>query len=204
FLPLDASQSTAAHSASIGLFLGEIIIGLFSGLLVRTAVLALETAGAAMSMFSGLHLSSFFTPFSSQGDSVYGTFLSMTALTMLFLGDMHHWILRGIVDSYAIYSPGQSDFPVLGMAAFADWVSRCFAMSLQLSAPLLVTQLLFFLGIGLVNRLVMQIQVYFLAQPAQILMGVLTFCLSLPLLLRTFFPFLEESIVTKFIANVTE
>ncbi|MDR2417417.1 MAG: flagellar biosynthetic protein FliR [Holosporales bacterium] len=201
FFPLETSLSQAAHSASIGLFLGEIVIGLFAGLLVRTAILALETAGAAIAMFSGLHLGSFFSPFSPQGESAYGTFLSLTVLTVLFLGDMHHWILRGIVDSYTVYVPGQSEFPVLGIAAFVNWINHCFAMSLQLATPFLVTQFLFFLGVGLVNRLVMQMQVYFLSQPAQILIGGLTLYLSLPLLLRTFLAFFKESIFTHFVAN---
>jgi flagellar biosynthetic protein FliR len=202
FLPLESSLSKVAASAPIGLFLGEVAIGLFAGLLVRTAVLTLEMTGAAISMFSGLLLGSFFSPFSPQGESPYGTFLSLTVLTMLFLGDMHHWILRGIVDSYAVYTPGQADFPLLGMAAFVDWINRCFSMALQLAAPFLVTQLLFFLGVGLVNRLVMQMQVYFLMQPAQILVGVLTLYLSLPYLLRSFSAFFQESVFTKFIANV--
>ncbi|MDR0407176.1 MAG: flagellar biosynthetic protein FliR [Holosporales bacterium] len=203
YFPLETSLSAATHSALISTFFGEMLIGFFAGLLARTAVLTLKTAGSVMSMFSGLHLGSFFSPLSSTEESAYSTFLTMTALTILFLGDMHHWILKGIVDSYTIYTPGQMDFPIFGFANFANWINRCFGMSLRLAAPFLVTQLLFFLGVGLVNRLVMQMQVYFLTQPIQILAGVLTLYLSLPFLLQAFFAFFEESIFTKFIVYPT-
>lgn len=200
FFPLEHPLAHVAKAPSLGIFLGEVVIGLFMGLLVRMAVLALETAGAAMSMFSGLHLGSFFSPLFPQGESPYGTFLTMTMITLMFLGDMHHWILKGVVESYRLCEPG-APLPLLQFASFADWVNRCFILSLQLAAPFLVTQLLFFLGVGLVNRLVAQMQVYFLSQPIQILMGLAMLAISLPLVTKTFFTFFAGAIFPRFVAS---
>jgi flagellar biosynthetic protein FliR len=188
FFPLKFPLSTVAEVPSLGLFLGEVALGLLMGLCIRIAFLTLETTGTAISMFSGLHLGSFFSPFSPQGASPYGSFLTLTVLTFLFLGDWHHSLLRGLVESYHLHSPGQP-FPSLNLAHFAEEVNSCFLLSLKLAAPFFVMQVLFSLGVGLVNRLVAPIPLYFLAQPVQILMGLLTLSLCLPFLLRTFLTF---------------
>jgi flagellar biosynthetic protein FliR len=52
-------------------------------------------------------------------------------------------------------------------------VGRGFALAVQISAPFIVFGILFNLGLGVLSRLMPQLQVFFLAMPATILIGML-------------------------------
>jgi flagellar biosynthetic protein FliR len=52
-------------------------------------------------------------------------------------------------------------------------VTRGFALAVQIAAPFIVFGMLFNLGLGVLSRLMPQLQVFFLAMPATILLGML-------------------------------
>jgi flagellar biosynthesis protein FliR len=52
-------------------------------------------------------------------------------------------------------------------------VGRGFALAVQIAAPFIAFGILFNLGVGVLSRLMPQLQVFFLAMPATILIGML-------------------------------
>jgi flagellar biosynthetic protein FliR len=54
-----------------------------------------------------------------------------------------------------------------------------FALGIQLAAPVMVFSLVFNLATGLVGRAMPQFQIFFAAAPAQVLLGLSLFALSL-------------------------
>ncbi len=58
-------------------------------------------------------------------------------------------------------------------------VGKSFALGLQLSAPVVVFSLIFNIAAGLVGRVMPQFQVFFVATPLMLLMGLSIFALSL-------------------------
>jgi flagellar biosynthesis protein FliR len=89
-------------------------------------------------------------------------------------------------DSYAIFSPGDlmpsGDIAELASRAF----TAAFKLGLQLSAPFLVFGLVFNIGLGVLARLMPQMQVYFVGVPLSILAGFLIFSLVLVAMMSTF------------------
>jgi flagellar biosynthetic protein FliR len=61
----------------------------------------------------------------------------------------------------------------------------------QLSAPFLVFGLLFNLGLGVLSRLMPQMQVFFVGIPASILIGFLVLLLVIGAMMSTFHDYLE-------------
>ena len=106
-----------------------------------------------------------------QQNVIVGNFLAVLAVTMIFATDMHHLVIAALNDSYRLFRPG--DVPIPG--DIADLVTRtvasAFRIGIQLSAPFLVFGLLFNLGLGILSRLMPQMQVYFVAAPLSILLG---------------------------------
>jgi flagellar biosynthetic protein FliR len=89
-------------------------------------------------------------------------------------------------DSYSIFSPGQlmpsGDIAALATRAFA----AAFRIGIQLSAPFLVFGLVFNIGLGVLARLMPQMQVYFVGVPLSILAGFLVFALVITAMMGTF------------------
>src|SRR5205814_1722465 len=82
-------------------------------------------------------------------------------------------VLTAFNCSYLLFKPG--DIPLFGDVAsiLTNTVSGTFRIGVQLSAPFLVFGLLFNLGLGILSRLMPQMQVFFIGMPLSILVGFL-------------------------------
>jgi len=162
-------------SSIMGLFsliFAEILIGLFLGGLSRMLIGAIHMAGMIIAYQSSLAsaLTQDLTHSQAQGTSL-GNFLGVSALLLLFAMDLHHLMLRGLAESYSLFTVGQ--FPIV--ADFANHatqtMSASFRMAMQLAAPHLVIGLIFYLGMGIISRLMPNIQIFGLIAAPQLLIS---------------------------------
>src|SRR5246127_530779 len=169
------------------LMLHEIVIGILLGATARVTLSALQVAGAVIAQQMGLGFVTSVDP-TTQGQQgvLVGNFLTMFGVTLLFATDSHHLVIAALNDSYKIFSPGETiasgDIAALATRAFA----AAFRIGLQLSAPFLVFGLVFNIGLGVLARLMPQMQVYFVGVPLSILAGFLIFALVIAAMMGTF------------------
>jgi len=169
------------------LMMHEIIIGIVLGATARVTLAALSVAGAVIAQQMGLGFATSVDP-TTQGQQgvIIGNFLTLLGVTLLFATDSHHLVIAALNDSYAVFSPGETmasgDVAQLATRAFA----AAFKLGLQLSAPFLVFGLVFNIGLGVLARLMPQMQVYFVGVPLSILAGFLIFALILSALMGTY------------------
>jgi flagellar biosynthetic protein FliR len=160
------------HTAGLLALLGmEFIVGLFFGTIARIFMTALDTAGMIISMQSGLSNAQLFNPaFSSQG-SLVGAFLSVTGVVILFAANMHHLLFYGLVGSYNLFPVGV--VPDAGSMAemIAGAIAASFKIGVQISAPFIVVGMLLYIAMGVLSRLMPQIQVFMIAIPLQIILS---------------------------------
>ena len=84
---------------------------------------------------------------------------------------LHRVMVQAAADSYVVFPPGAMP-PVGDMSTFAiDAVSAAFRLGIQIAAPVLVFSLIFNVALGLVARLIPQLQVFMVAMPASVLLG---------------------------------
>ncbi|MGZ9109303.1 MAG: flagellar biosynthetic protein FliR [Micavibrio sp.] len=165
--------------ALVILIMMEFIIGLFIGSVARVMMMALDTAGMVVSMQSGLGNAQLFNPaFSSQG-SLVGAFLSVTGVIVLFATNMHYLLFFGLIDSYHMFPVGS--IPDTGSMAdlMAGAVAASFMIGVQISAPFLIVGMIIYIGMGVLSRLMPQIQVFMVAMPLQILVSLMTLAIVL-------------------------
>lgn len=169
-------QSPVAMLALLG---GEILIGLVIGLIARLLLTAVDVAGQIISFNLSLANAFVFNPTMAAQGSLPGAFLTVLALVLIFAADLHHLMLRAAVDSYGVFPPGT--VPPLGDLAetVTTVVARSFAIGLQMAAPFVAVGLIFYLGLGVLSRLMPQMQVFFVAIPAQIMLGFVILALTL-------------------------
>jgi flagellar biosynthetic protein FliR len=152
---------------------GELVIGIFIGTLTRLILSALQTAGQLVSIQMGLSNAQIFNPLADAQEAMPSAFYAMLGVLLMFLTNLHHLMLRGLVDSYAVFVPGHLP-PVEDLSqAVAQAVAASFRLAMEIAAPFIVLGMVFFVGLGLIARLVPQLQVLFITQPLQIMGGLL-------------------------------
>ncbi|GJD48847.1 Flagellar biosynthetic protein FliR [Methylobacterium crusticola] len=177
---------TTAGPGLIGVLIGEIAVGLVLGLSVRAIIAALQTAGTIVAQQLGLAYAMTVDPTLGNQQATLGSFLSLLGLTLVLAADLHHLAIAGIRDSYALMPP--VGVPSTGdAAAFAvRAVARGFSLAVQISAPFIAFGILFNLGLGVLSRLMPQMQVFFVATPAAILIGMAVFLATLGAMMGVF------------------
>lgn len=156
----------------------EVVIGLLFGTVARLLLVGLQIAGMIVAFQTSLASAIINDPASAQQGSIIGNFFIAMGVLLIFITNMHHMLLAGLVDSYSLFSPGA--LPPAG--DMAELVTRIVAISfdtaMQIAAPYIVVGLVFYLGLGLLARLMPQVQVFFIAIPLQIILSLLVMMLT--------------------------
>jgi flagellar biosynthetic protein FliR len=174
------------------LMLGEeILVGVVLGMLSRLTIAALQIAGSVIAQQVGLGFVTAVDPSQGQQGVIVGNFLGVLGVTMIFATDLHHLVIAALNDSYTLFHPGE--IPIFGDVAslFSTTVAGTFRIGIQLSAPFIVFGLLFNLGLGVLARLMPQMQVFFIGLPLSILAGFLILLLVLGAMMMTFLDYVE-------------
>lgn len=173
-------------TALLVLMMHEIVIGIVLGATARVTLSALQVAGSVIAQQLGLGFVTSVDPTQGQQGLLIGNFLTILGLTLLFATDSHHLVIAALNDSYVIFAPGASmasgDVASLATNAF----TAAFKIGIQLSAPFLVFGIVFNIGLGVLARLMPQMQVYFVGVPLSILAGFLILALVLVAMMGTF------------------
>lgn len=185
--PLISSQLPALPTnlpEIVVVVLHEVAVGLILGAIARLAVSGTQAAGAVIASSSGLSVAQAADPTNGgmQG-ALIGAFLSFLGITLIFATDLHHVALSAIHDSYMIFTPKE---PLMfGDAAqtVVDTVAGAFVIGVQMSAPFIVFGLVFNLGMGILSRLMPQLQVFFIAMPATVGVGLILMALLLTMMM---------------------
>ena len=162
-----------------GAVIKELLIGLMIGGILRLFMNSLATAGEIVSLQTTLSFAQTANPMQAQPSTTLGTFLGLIGIVLIFATDLHHLFIAAIVHSFDLF-PFSRDVPVADAGQLAvQTVGKSFALGLQLSAPVVVFSLIFNVATGLVGRVMPQFQVFFVATPLIVLLGLSIFALSL-------------------------
>jgi flagellar biosynthetic protein FliR len=169
----------------------ELLIGAVLGMTARLTVAALQVTGSVVAQQLGLGFVTAVDPTQGEQGVIVGNFLTILGITLLFATNLHHLVIAALDDSYTLFHPGE--VPLTGdMAALMTrTLAGAFRVGVQLSAPFLVFGLLFNLGLGLLSRLMPQMQVFFVGIPLSILAGFLILFLVLSAMMGTYLDSVE-------------
>lgn len=173
-LPAVAPLMPTAPAGGLGALLmvaGEAVAGLWLGWLARLVMLALPMAGQVAAGMIGL--SNVLQPDVQLGaqTSALSRLFGLAAPVAVVAAGLHALPLAALQGSYAVM-PAGAPWPA-GDAAegIVTAVAESFALALRLAAPFVLAAIVWHVALGLLTRLVPQLQVYFTAMPGQILGG---------------------------------
>jgi flagellar biosynthetic protein FliR len=162
-----------------GQVISETLIGVLLGGAARLLVSSLATAGQIIGLEMGLSFAQTADPTMTGSGQLVAVFLGLMGIALIFATGLHHMFLLGVAGSYDVIAPGTP--PPVGDAAqlALETTSKSFLVGFQIATPLIVAGLIFRLGLGVLSRLIPQIQVFFVALPLQMLGGFIILTLGL-------------------------
>ncbi|MBL94687.1 MAG: hypothetical protein CFH06_00135 [Alphaproteobacteria bacterium MarineAlpha3_Bin5] len=150
------------------MFIGEVVVGGFLASIARILVAILQITGTFVSLFASMANSLVQDPITEQQTSTISSFFGIVGLIAIFAADLHHLMIRSIVDGYELFVPGQpllfGDFSM----SIARRIADAFALGLQLAMPVAVVSLIYYIGLGILGRLMPQLPVFFFGLPFQL------------------------------------
>ena len=169
----------------------ELLIGGAIGLIVRVYLLALEFIMAAVAMSVGYG--------GMLGPNIEGqdpqaaltAIVSFTALMILFAADFHHIVLRAALASYDAFPVGGFPDPAVLLENMVDTLAITFSIALRLGSPFIGFAIIANMLVGALNKLAVQIPIYFVALPAMLLGALAMLYLNLPFIMNVFGDSLE-------------
>ena len=135
--------------------------------------LTLPAAGQIISLSTGM--SSVLQPDANFGAQTagIGRLFGMAAPVLLLASGAYMLPLNALAGSYAVWPAGGTPPVADVMEMVTRGVAAHFALALRLASPFILTGLVWQMGLGLMSRLVPQLQIYFAALPGQVLGGLL-------------------------------
>jgi flagellar biosynthetic protein FliR len=149
-------------------------------------------AGSVVAQQLGLGFVTAVDPTQNEQGVIVGNFLALLGVTLIFATDLHYLIIAALDDSYTLFRPGE--VPVVGdiTALVTKTTSSAFRIGVELSAPFLVFGLLFNIGLGVLSRLMPQMQVFFVGLPLSILIGLFILVLVMGPMMGTFLGYVGD------------
>jgi flagellar biosynthesis protein FliR len=174
-----------AFAPTLTIFFEELLIGAVLGITARLSISALDVAGSIIAQQLGLGFVTAIDPTQGQQGVIVGNFLTIVGITLIFATDMHHLVIAALNDSYTLFQPGE--VPLMGDVAslVTRTVASAFRIGMQLSAPFIAFGLLFNVGLGVLSRLMPQMQVFFVGVPLSIAIGLLLLVVTLGTMMAT-------------------
>ncbi|SEN25569.1 flagellar biosynthetic protein FliR [Palleronia salina] len=167
------------------LFGAEVTVGLWIGLVARTLLSALQFAGYQIALMSGLANALAPNVGAFQGATSLAAMLLMGAVALIFITDLHHLIIGSLVMSYEVFAVGQ--LPIAGLAdQFARAAQLSLYIGLSIAAPFFVAGVVLNIGMGLANRMMATLPVFFVAQPLLIAAALGLMVLAIPAMMMGF------------------
>ena len=165
-LPLDLHSWQWAGAA-----LGEVVIGLVLGLSANFMMEAPMMAGQILGVQMGYSLAMLFDPQTQADTPVLAEFHRLAALLIFLQLDVHHWLLRAIVSSFAYLPAGAvlaTDAVVRGLLHAAGGILLA---GVQIAAPGIAATMVADVALGFLGKASQQLPVLFIGLAVKNLLG---------------------------------
>jgi flagellar biosynthetic protein FliR len=151
--------------------LGEVVVGLLLGLVANFLFESVLLAGQILGVQIGYSLASVFDPQTQSDTPVLSEFHRMAALLIFLQLDVHHWLLRALVRSFAYLPPGGASVTLAVATGLLHAAGGIFLAGVQIAAPSLVATLVADVALGFLGKASPQLPVLFIGIAVKNLLG---------------------------------
>lgn len=175
--PAAMPEGFASLAASIG---GELLIGASIGLCIRFIFSGIEFAGQVASFQMGLSMASAYDPISSSQVTILGKMLSILTILVFLSVNGHLMVLMALQNSFEVIPP----YGLVISGGFIDTIvvfsKEMFLLAFKFSAPVVAILIFVNIALGIMARIVPQINMFVIGFAITILVGFVMLAISLP------------------------
>lgn len=165
-VPASAGELLAAAAA-------EFAVGLLMSIGVFVAFAAFAFAGRVLDIQIGYSVGQIYDPVSRAQVSVVTSGFMYLSVVLFFLLDVHHALLRVAAYTLHLVPVGVFSMGQVDIGSLITQSGKLFALGFMLIAPIAVCILLVEAGLGVVSRGLPQMNVFVIALPIKIVVGLL-------------------------------
>lgn len=175
-IALPAVLAEGASPVTPPLLIGEFLIGVTIGVLVRMVFDLLGAVGSLIDGARGAMSAQLFDPLTKTSTPPLALFFSQLALVLFFAAGGHRLLFEALDASFVAAPPGDvfAQSRLLGGAGEAAlrMLGELFLIAVSLAAPVFAVLLVVDVALGLANRAAPQIQVFFLGMSIKGVVGI--------------------------------
>lgn len=165
-----------------GALLLELVIGAVLGMVVHFFFYIPQMAGLAIDTQMGMTMNQIYDSGSQSNMSVTGTLINTLMILLFFAGGGHHTLMRIMITSGQVVGYGGvsigNDVTNLALELFVE----CTVLAVKLSMPILAAELIGQLGMGILMKVIPQINVFSINIELKVIIGLgLLLMLMLPI-----------------------
>lgn len=178
-VPMPAPPS-AVSAWVIGL-LGEMIIGWVIALGAQLIFAAVDLGGEVAGLQMGFSIASVLDPNSNQPTPLIEQFYTLIAILVFFGIHADHLILRALVYSFGLLPPMTVAPTEVPMGLLVRMAGQLFVVGMKIAIPVTMVLLLANVALGILSRVVPQMNVWLMSFPITIGLGLLVMGATLSL-----------------------
>lgn len=161
---------------------GEAAVGMIIGISVQLLFAGVQLAGQLAGFQMGFAIANVVDPASSLQIPILSQFLNLFAVMIFFSVNAHYYFIKAMMDAFQLIPPMGVRLDGRLIDLIMMMTANAFVIAIKVSAPVMVALLLTNVALGLTARTVPQMQIFIVAMPLQILLGLVFLGLSLPFL----------------------
>jgi flagellar biosynthetic protein FliR len=165
---------------------GEIVIGFIIGISVQLIFAGIQLGGQVIGFQMGLSVANVLDPLTNSQVSVTARFNDIMAMLIFLAVNAHYMFLRVIAESFQILPPLAFQFTRSLMDRLIVLAGNMFVIAIKVAAPVMGVLLLTSIALGLIARTVPQLNVFIVAMPLKIIIGLVIMGVSASLVASFF------------------
>ena len=178
--PLSIDPKKISVLRAILLIANEATYGLALGLAVAVVFSAVKLSGRIIERQMGLAMAQILDPLTGERTQPMGSLLEIIFIILFLEANGHHLLLLIISRSYETFPAGSiPTIPVL-TGGIIKATSTMLLVGLRLAAPLLAAFLLLIVLLGVLARMVPEMNILFISMPLRVGLGLLMVAIFLP------------------------
>jgi flagellar biosynthetic protein FliR len=182
-LPVPAA-APGTLGALAGALAAESVLGVLLGLVAQLVLAGVELGGQLAGVQMGFGIGNLIDPQAAAQVTVVAQWQQLLALLVFLALDVHHLLIRALLESFRTAPAGGLATTGLGLAAAVGLAGEVFTLGLRIAAPVVVALLLTNTALGVLARTIPQLNVFVVGFTLNVGVGLVILGVSLPFTFR--------------------
>lgn len=164
--------------------ISEIMTGLILGYITNLVFEVVRFAGAWMDVHVGFSMVTIFDPTSRTSSTLLGNLSYFISLAFFFIMDGHHILINMLAESLQIIPIGKTIVYQETITGVIQTIFSFFSLGVKIAIPMVLIIVITDVCLGLISRTVPSFPVMFLGLPVKNILGIMTYIILLPVMLK--------------------